>query len=148
MKTITSLAATVGIVITISSCGLGKIRQGVNKIERGMTKEQVTSLLGAPLNRSIQADQSELWEYNFSDFPGNSISVHVTFVNDPPPQPGLPPILRQRPSSLRPPILSQPIHIPAIGSIPTLGTIQGVVMAIPMEKRLGHSSSSIAMYKS
>ena len=82
MKTITSLAATVGIVITISSCGLGKIRQGVNKIERGMTKEQVTSLLGAPLNRSIQADQSELWEYNFSDFPGNSISVHVTFVND------------------------------------------------------------------
>ena len=60
MKTITSLAATVGIVITISSCGLGKIRQGVNKIERGMTKEQVTSLLGAPLNRSIQADQSEL----------------------------------------------------------------------------------------
>ena len=82
MKTITSFAATVGIVITISSCGLGKIRQGVNKIERGMTKEQVTSLLGAPLNRSIQADQSELWEYNFSDFPGNSISVHVTFVND------------------------------------------------------------------
>ena len=82
MKTITSLAATVGIVITINSCGLGKIRQGVNKIERGMTKEQVTSLLGAPLNRSIQADQSELWEYRFSDFPGNTITAHVTFVND------------------------------------------------------------------
>lgn len=82
MKTNTSLAATVGIVITISSCGLGKIRQGVNKIERGMTKEQVTSLLGAPLNRSIQADQSELWEYSFSDFPGNTITAHVTFVND------------------------------------------------------------------
>ena len=82
MKTITSLAATVGIVITISSCGLGKIRQGVNKIERGMTKEQVTSLLGAPLNRSIQANQSELWEYSFSDFPGNTITAHVTFVND------------------------------------------------------------------
>ncbi len=78
MKTITSLAATVGIVITISSCGLGKIRQGVNKIERGMTKEQVTSLLGAPLNRSIQADQSELWEYSFSDFPGNTITAHVS----------------------------------------------------------------------
>ena len=159
MKTITSLAATVGIVITISSCGLGKIRQGVNKIERGMTKEQVTSLLGAPLNRSIQADQSELWEYNFSDFPGNSISVHVTFVNDrvsqfdskenAPPQPGLPPILRQRPSSLRPPILSQPIHIPAIGSIPTLGTIQGVVYGDPYgEEARAFELFSSRLYKS
>jgi len=158
MKTITSLAATVGIVITISSCGLGKIRQGVNKIERGMTKEQVTSLLGAPLNRSIQADQSELWEYNFSDFPGNSISVHVTFVNDrvsqfdskenAPSPARTTTYLRQRPSSLHPPILSQPIRIPAIGSTPTQGTILDEAIAIPTEKMLGHLSSSIAMYKS
>ena len=153
MKTITSLAATVGIVITISSCGLGKIRQGVNKIERGMTKEQVTSLLGAPLNRSIQADQSELWEYRFSDFPGNTITAHVTFVNDRVSQfdskENAPSPAKTTPyPETAPVILSNPIRIPAIGSTPTQGTILDEAIATPTEKMLVPLRYSITMYKS
>ena len=50
--------ALVALVLTfLSSCGgVGKRQSAVNQLERGMTKDQVTALLGAPRNKSVQED--------------------------------------------------------------------------------------------
>ena len=54
------------LVLGLSSCGIAtgySPQPGVERIERGMTREQVMQVMGRPNTRSLAADGSELWEY-------------------------------------------------------------------------------------
>ena len=76
--------ALVALVLTfLSSCGgVGKRQSAVNQLERGMTKDQVTALLGAPRNKSVQEDGSETWDFSYMDLLDRHLRVSVTFFND------------------------------------------------------------------
>ena len=54
------------LVLGLSSCGIAAMlepQRGIERIERGMTREQVIQVMGRPNTRSLAADGSELWEY-------------------------------------------------------------------------------------
>ena len=54
------------LVLGLSSCGIAtgySPQPGIERIERGMTREQVIQVMGRPNTRSLAADGSELWEY-------------------------------------------------------------------------------------
>ena len=54
------------LMLGLSSCGIAtgySPQPGVERIERGMTREQVMQVMGRPNTRSLAADGSELWEY-------------------------------------------------------------------------------------
>lgn len=60
--TLLSLATVLG----LSSCGITELLDGrtdANRIERGMSREQVQSLLGRPYSRSLGYNGEEIWEY-------------------------------------------------------------------------------------
>ena len=79
MKTTTGLAASICIV-TLASCGLGKARQSVSQIDRGMTKSQIVGILGQPRNKNVQENNREVWEYLFQDqLSEATLAVNVTF---------------------------------------------------------------------
>ena len=70
------------LALTTSCGGVGKARSKVNQIERGMTKGQITALLGAPKNKSVQDDGTETWEYVYTDILSRQLDVTVTFSQD------------------------------------------------------------------
>ena len=70
------------LALTASCGGVGKARSKVNQIERGMTKGQITALLGAPKNKSVQDDGTETWEYVYTDILSRQLDVTVTFAQD------------------------------------------------------------------
>ena len=79
MKITTGLAASICIV-TLASCGLGKARQSVSQIDRGMTKSQIVAILGQPRNKNVQENNREVWEYRFQDQLSEAVlAVNVTF---------------------------------------------------------------------
>ena len=79
MKITTGLAASICIV-TLASCGLGKARQSVSQIDRGMTKSQIVGILGQPRNKNVQENNREVWEYLFQDqLSEATLAVNVTF---------------------------------------------------------------------
>ena len=54
------------LVLGLSSCGIAtgySPQPGVERIQRGMTREQVMQVMGRPNTRSLAADGSEQWEY-------------------------------------------------------------------------------------
>ena len=70
------------LVLGLSSCGIAtgySPQPGVERIERGMTREQVTQVMGRPDTRSLAADGSELWEYRRSDAGGTIYVTQITF---------------------------------------------------------------------
>ena len=70
-------------LLTLSSCDLillseGRIgQQRAQRIERGMTQEQVYSLLGRPTYRQIAEDGIEEWEYHRSGLLEKRITIIV-----------------------------------------------------------------------
>ena len=70
------------LVLGLSSCGIAAMlepQRGIERIERGMSREQVTQVLGRPDTRSLAADGSELWEYRRSDAGGTIYVTQITF---------------------------------------------------------------------
>ena len=83
MNKYTCAVVCLALVLIASSCGgVGKARSKVNQIERGMTKGQITALLGAPKNKSVQDDGTETWEYVYTDILSRQLDVTVTFAQD------------------------------------------------------------------
>ena len=83
MNKYTWAVVCLALVLIASSCGgVGKARSKVNQIERGMTKGQITALLGAPKNKSVQDDGTETWEYVYTDILSRQLDVTVTFSQD------------------------------------------------------------------
>ena len=83
MNKYTWAVVCLALVLIASSCGgVGKARSKVNQIERGMTKGQITALLGAPKNKSVQDDGTETWEYVYTDILSRQLDVTVTFAQD------------------------------------------------------------------
>ena len=83
MNKYTWAVVCLALVLIASSCGgVGKARSKVNQIERGMTKSQITALLGAPKNKSVQDDGTETWEYVYTDILSRQLDVTVSFAQD------------------------------------------------------------------
>ena len=83
MNKYTWAVVCLALVLIASSCGgVGKARSKVNQIERGMTKSQISTLLGAPRNKSVQEDGTETWEYVYTDILSRQLDVTVTFAQD------------------------------------------------------------------
>ena len=69
-------------LLSLSSCDLvmlgnGTIGRETPRIERGMTQEQVYSLLGRPTYRQIAEDGIEEWEYHRSGLLEKRITIIV-----------------------------------------------------------------------
>lgn len=83
MNKYTWAVVCLALVLIASSCGgVGKARSKVNQIERGMTKSQISTLLGAPRNKSVQEDGTETWQYVYVDLLDRRLDVTVTFAGD------------------------------------------------------------------
>ena len=70
------------LVLGLSSCGIAAMlepQRGIERIERGMSREQVTQVMGRPDTRSLAADGSEQWEYRRSDAGGTIYVTQITF---------------------------------------------------------------------
>lgn len=78
MKTIKLTSALLVIAICISSCAaiLGIDSNTLMKIQKGMTKEEVTSILGKPMHRSFD-QEGEGWTYEKSIAGAPGITVVV-----------------------------------------------------------------------
>lgn len=83
MKTFLSICAVV-LGLSLTSCDLSMLtnRGETNRIERGMSKREVTRILGNPSYRRLAADGSEDWEYRRTNIVGETSVVVVTFYED------------------------------------------------------------------
>ena len=75
---------TLALGLSLTSCDLSMLtnRSETNRIERGMTKREVTNILGTPSYRRLAADGSEDWEYRRTNILGETSVVVVTFYDN------------------------------------------------------------------
>lgn len=85
MKTLTiKIIALVSIVFTVGLAGCATTPQPkfnadtVNQIKAGMTKTEVTNMLGEPRSRSVDNDGNETWQYRKAAKQGKGMQ---TFMN-------------------------------------------------------------------
>ena len=75
---------TLALGLSLTSCDLSMLtnRSETNRIERGMTKREVTNILGTPSYRRLATDGSEDWEYRRTNILGETSVVVVTFYDN------------------------------------------------------------------
>jgi len=75
---------TLALGLSLTSCDLSMLtnRGETNRIERGMTKREVSNILGSPSYRRLASDGAEDWEYRRTNILGEPSVVVVTFYED------------------------------------------------------------------
>ena len=77
MKKLLFTLSLVGI-ISLTACGL---QRGINDLSLGMSKAEVTSILGKPDLRNLNASE-EVWQYFVSPYVGTTDTYTISFKNE------------------------------------------------------------------
>ena len=77
MKKLLFTLSLVGI-ISLTACGL---QRGINNLSLGMSKAEVTSILGKPDLRNLNASE-EVWQYFVSPYVGTTDTYTISFKNE------------------------------------------------------------------
>ena len=77
MKKLLFTLSLVG-VMTFTACGL---QRGINDLSLGMSKAEVTSILGKPHLRNLNASE-EVWQYFVSPYIGTTDTYTISFKNE------------------------------------------------------------------
>ena len=77
MKKLLFALSLVGLM-TLTACGL---QRGINELSLGMSKAEVTSILGKPDLRNLNASE-EVWQYFVSPYVGTTDTYTISFKNE------------------------------------------------------------------
>lgn len=64
--------------MTLTACGL---QRGINDLSLGMSKAEVTNILGKPDLRNLNASE-EVWQYFVSPYIGTTDTYTISFKNE------------------------------------------------------------------
>jgi outer membrane protein assembly factor BamE (lipoprotein component of BamABCDE complex) len=86
MKKIYSFAIAVGIAVVIAGCTStandSKITADtITQIKTGMTKDQVTAIVGEPRSRSVNNDGDEVWQYRKNAAEGKGMKTFADITS-------------------------------------------------------------------